>query len=336
MSFLRGARLLLVVSSLVAAVPHANLKRDIETNCTDIRQRVPWTKLSQDEKLSYIEADLCLMNAPSKSGLAGAVTRWDDLQWPHITQTVTIHNVGGFLPFHRYYVNTHETLLRDECGYTGRLPYWDEVAEVANMSASDLFQEQYYGGNGAGGDSCITGGPFANLTLRFLADNQMADHCLSRQFDQFSFSAAAQNYINKCNTFTKYVLAWNCFTLAPHSAGHNGVGGIMSDPTFSPGDPLFFLHHAYLDKLWWEWQKLDYPARLYDMGGVNIPRTSDPDSPDYPPASLTDYFGDNGTITTLNHNLWMTGLVPNVTIGDIMNLNGPTICSEYLNAEDME
>lgn len=82
MSFLRGARLLLVVSSLVAAVPHANLKRDIETNCTDIRQRVPWTKLSQDEKLSYIEADLCLMNAPSKSGLAGAVTRWDDLQWP--------------------------------------------------------------------------------------------------------------------------------------------------------------------------------------------------------------------------------------------------------------
>lgn len=28
----------------------------------------------------------------------------------------------------------------------------------------------------------------------------------------------------------------------------------MGDPTYSPGDPGFYLHHSYLDKLWWEWQ----------------------------------------------------------------------------------
>ena len=110
--------------------------------CTEIRQRVPWyvvilmddkdiniesltyhrTQLTQNEKLSYVEADLCLMAAPSKSGVPGAVTRWDDLQWPHVVQTTTVHNVGAFLPFHRYYIKVHERMIRDECNYTGRMP----------------------------------------------------------------------------------------------------------------------------------------------------------------------------------------------------------------------
>jgi tyrosinase len=107
----------------------------------------------------------------------------------------------------------------------------------------------------------------------------------------------------------------------------------MGDATYSPGDPIFYLHHSYLDKLWWEWQKADYPARLTDIGGPNIPFGVTPTSPSYPPASVTDYFGDNGgNVTTLNHNLWMTGVVGNLTIADVMNLNGPAICAEYLDA----
>lgn len=46
---------------------------------------------------------------------------------------------------------------------------------------------------------------------------------------------------------------------------------------------------------------------------------------------FTDYFGDNGNITTLNHNLYMTELYPNVTIADVMDLHGDVICSEYIN-----
>jgi hypothetical protein len=43
----------------------------------------------------------------------------------------------------------------------------------------------------------------------------------------------------------------------------------MRDPIDSCNNPLFFMHHAYLDKLWWEWQMADYPHRLSDMGGNN-------------------------------------------------------------------
>lgn len=45
----------------------------------------------------------------------------------------------------------------------------------------------------------------------------------------------------------------------------------MLDGTLSPGDPVFYLHHSWLDKLWWDWQNLDIENRLTDMGGPNLP-----------------------------------------------------------------
>ena len=39
-----------------------------------------------------------------------------------------------------------------------------------------------------------------------------------------------------------------------HNQGHNIVGGYMMNPVFSPNDPLFWLHHAYIDRVWARWQ----------------------------------------------------------------------------------
>ena len=38
-----------------------------------------------------------------------------------------------------------------------------------------------------------------------------------------------------------------------HGSVHIWVGGTMSDASVSPADPVFWLHHANLDRLWWEW-----------------------------------------------------------------------------------
>src|SRR6266436_5301011 len=38
-----------------------------------------------------------------------------------------------------------------------------------------------------------------------------------------------------------------------HGGVHIWVGGTMSDPGVSPADPVFWLHHANLDRLWWVW-----------------------------------------------------------------------------------
>lgn len=92
------------------------------------------------------------------------------------------------------------------------------------------------------------------------------------------------------------------------------------------------LHHTNLDRLWWLWQSVNLPSRLTDMTGRNIPLLTYLEQNDftYPGADILDYDGDPGNVTTLNHNLWMVGLIPNATIADVMDLGGETICAEYV------
>jgi tyrosinase len=44
--------------------------------------------------------------------------------------------------------------------------------------------------------------------------------------------------------------------LGLHAAGHFAMGGDAGDIFSSPNDPVFFLHHAMLDRVWWLWQAL--------------------------------------------------------------------------------
>jgi tyrosinase len=50
-------------------------------------------------------------------------------------------------------------------------------------------------------------------------------------------------------TFTAFTGALE----GPHGWVHNAVGGTMGSST-SPKDPLFWLHHAFIDKLWADWE----------------------------------------------------------------------------------
>jgi tyrosinase len=52
-----------------------------------------------------------------------------------------------------------------------------------------------------------------------------------------------------------------------HNRVHYYVGGTMG-PSTSPNDPVFWLHHCYIDKLWADWQRLhpNEPGYLPDGG----------------------------------------------------------------------
>lgn len=106
----------------------------------------------------------------------------------------------------------------------------------------------------------------------------------------------------------------------------------ISQQAASPGDPLFFLHHTNLDRLWWNWQQASPENRTNDIGEIeNVPIYSYLLQNNFVfPDNLLPYANDNGNITTLNHTLWMAGLVPNVTIADVMDLGGDLICAEYV------
>ena len=70
----------------------------------------------------------------------------------------------------------------------------------------------------------------------------------------------------------------------PHNDVHVAIGGLMGDPDSAAEDPIFWLHHANIDRLWWRWQRHHTdPTKpawtgqsfgFMDVGGV--------------PASLTD------------------------------------------------
>ena len=68
---------------------------------------------------------------------------------------------------------------------------------------------------------------------------------------------------------------------APHNPVHNLIGGEMATMT-SPRDPIFFLHHANIDRLWHAWALPD---------GKGIPGTSNP----YSASTSSPYWAGNFT-----------------------------------------
>jgi len=109
------------------------------------------------------------------------------------------------------------------------------------------------------------------------------------------------------------------------------------------------MHHGFVDKMWWDWQKVDLTKRLTDMSGPNAqdPATGFIEFPNMggiegqskmwgkPTAEMkavtpNPQSGDNGTVTTLNHVLTSLGIIPDTTIKEIMDIRGGYLCYEYV------
>lgn len=56
--------------------------------------------MTEDEKTSYLDAELCLLNSPTQIDISNmgvnetTQTRWDDLHYIHIYMTNDVHSVG--------------------------------------------------------------------------------------------------------------------------------------------------------------------------------------------------------------------------------------------------
>ncbi|KAM7188371.1 Di-copper centre-containing protein [Rhypophila sp. PSN 637] len=305
----------------------------IAAPCENPAKRRAWHTLSNPEKLEYINAELCLMKKPATLGLPGAKTRFDELQAIHALQAYATHFVGAFLPFHRLMMHTHETALRNECGYTGYQPYWHEQKDAGKFSSSEILDATYgFGGDGAPSTGCITNGPFANYTNSLGPGYEITNHCINRRINNFASSGSAQAQVDNCLKMTTFATAWPCIEGRPHSGGHGGIGGQMQNGVSSPGDPLFYLHHTWLDKVFWDWQAKDRQKRVSSIGGTNIGPDSSPGFPPRPSniPKPTGAAGDPGTTTTLTHVLNMYGNSPNKTIADVLDIQGGFLCYEYV------
>jgi tyrosinase len=96
------------------------------------------------------------------------------------------------------------------------------------------------------------------------------------------------------------------------SFGVGGTYGQMGDPFASPSDPIFWMHHANLDRVWWSWQQKVSAKRLRDVSG---------------PLNLQDYGNARGGNVTLDFPLSLGYNGWDATVVDMMDI--APLCYTY-------
>ncbi|PQE17834.1 di-copper centre protein [Rutstroemia sp. NJR-2017a WRK4] len=288
------------------------------STCSSPPIRREWRTLSSNAKKEYIDAVQCLTTRPSKVRNNGSL--YDDFPFVHQQTAPTAHAAASFLPWHRYFIHVYEDALRNDCGFRGALPYWDWSADWKDFANSPVWDsERGFGGNGKSDDrtvgqgSCVTDGPFAGLEAMFYGE-EYQPHCLSRGF---STGDSLEELIalirpDVLDDIMEEEDFKNFSERLEHNAHGFVSGSIRGD--FSkytgPYDPVFFLHHVNIDRLWWEWQQEDPEHRLLAYSG-HAPK---------PAASPTVQLTDMLSVGELKRQ---------VSVKDVMQTDNGLFCYQY-------
>ncbi|KAI1164644.1 hypothetical protein F5B18DRAFT_241392 [Nemania serpens] len=233
-------------------------------DCANPAIRYEWDDYSASDKQAYISALQCLMKKPASGKFSPSRNRYEDLVRLHQTYAPNIHSrstsqqTHKFLLWHRYFVWAFEQILRDECGFNRAMPWWDEKKWAGKFAQATIFTTQYFGtlpGPTNGRGTCVTNGAFAGLQSN-LGPGQTINnlHCVQRAVNEGVTAQTGIDSYNTCLARTSYPDFHSCVEFTFHAQGHNGVGATMADAIASVGDPVFFMHHLYVDYVFRKWQ----------------------------------------------------------------------------------
>lgn len=158
------------------------------------------------------------------------------------------HGAPGFFTWHRAYLHAFENALREiRCDVA--LPYWDWSSTATVGVPKACREPTYVNRSGVSVPNPLYAGPARNggMTQR------------RPDIDSTSFAdlaTTAQNAMT-ATTFSSFQSQIN----GVHGTLHGRVGGDMSGIMTAAFDPIFYLHHANVDRLWAVWQA-DHPGPL--------------------------------------------------------------------------
>jgi tyrosinase len=177
---------------------------------------------------------------------------YDNITWYHgeIPTFYMFHGNNFFLPWHRWYVLYIENAIRDIGGRFScfAMPYWDWALDATKENSSSIWN--IFGPLGSPeNDFCMSNGPFVNWTTT------VGNHtCLKRlgsdtvQFDDiYQMSDLIKNNADYNASFR------DTFESGSHAYVHLFVGGSVNTKP-APDDPLFWLHHTFVDMVFAMWQ----------------------------------------------------------------------------------
>jgi tyrosinase len=177
--------------------------------------RIEWRSYPTADRLAFIAAIKCMMGKPPSGNFPPATSRYEDFARLHQLYMPNVHGNPKFLIWHRYYLWTFQMALRDECGFTAPLPWWDETLDAGNFHSSDLFTNTDYFGHLPGPDAngnpvCIVSGAFAGLTCHIGPGSGNTPHCLSRAVDESLTAQCNSGFVNTCNSRGDYASMESC------------------------------------------------------------------------------------------------------------------------------
>ncbi|HET9960045.1 MAG TPA: tyrosinase family protein [Polyangiaceae bacterium] len=154
------------------------------------------------------------------------------------------HGAPGFLPWHRAYLLDLERELQ-AIDSSVSLPYWR-----FDQPAPNLFTPEFMGTS----DRLGTVGFSAMNPLQFWRTDGVPGINRRPRFDTRSQAALVINEAATLALGTNYS-AFRSMEGNPHGFAHTSFGGFISSIPTAARDPLFFLLHANVDRLWAKWQR---------------------------------------------------------------------------------
>lgn len=242
--------------------------------CQETRVRREWRELSRDQQHRYLKAVRATQRRSDDKP-----SRYDLLAKMHGDAAMPLHVHPVFLPWHRAFIFWFENGLR-KLDSSITLPFWDWSHDASEPQDAPVFGSSplQFGTNGVGEEHCVKDGAFKDWHPLY-----PEEHCLKRIYrnqvrrtgmkpDQVKRTISAlvssetmNMFLSKSNTFGEVAKA---IELTPHGTVHNNLGGDMLS-MYSPNDPVFFLHHTNIDRLWDAWQRLSPSKNVYAYGGKN-------------------------------------------------------------------
>jgi tyrosinase len=186
----------------------------------------------------------------------------------------TAHMAPSFLPWHRQFLLDLEKALR-RVDSSVSVPYWDWTRD--RTTTSTPWTADLLGGTGRRSDRRVMTGPFAyaegNWTIKEgVTDEEFLTRDLGRPRDPIELptkaeleralkdpvydaspwdSTVAKGFRNKLEGWGRGrgSVSWQ-----NHNRVHRWVGGAMVGGA-SVNDPVFWMHHAFVDLVWSRWQR---------------------------------------------------------------------------------